>query len=175
MAEYTIKLPHITATEHNSGGAELFSELMAMTGDLWAGPAPDLVVSNKSSRRLRAKVEIIARYFRREFHYDFVQYSIEPDESDDDRACVWFGDNYSREIVGVVCFRMRDEGYGLAWAWFHPYERGKGHLTRCWKYLRTRFGPFQVEPPLSPAMVAFLESRCPEAKDFPHIVPGMAG
>jgi hypothetical protein len=42
--------------------------------------------------------------------------------------------------------------WALQWIWFHPYERRKGHLRNAWPYFLDRFGTFQVEPPLSPAM-----------------------
>ena len=49
--------------------------------------------------------------------------------------------------------------WGLAWVWFHPYERRRRHLSRAWPYFRARFGDFEVERPLSLAMAAFLRKH----------------
>ena len=108
------------------------------------------------------RVERLAQYFRREFRYDFVQWSATNDEPSA-RAFVWVVDHWPHPVgFGACCFRWREwtdapHGWALQWIWLHPYERGKGHLTRVWPYFRETFGDFHVERPLSSAMRAFLE------------------
>jgi len=45
--------------------------------------------------------------------------------------------------------------WSLTWAWLHPYERRKGHLTRAWPILIEMFPNPHMEPPLSEAMERF--------------------
>jgi hypothetical protein len=123
-------------------------------------------VTGQSPISTRRCVEQIARYFRREFRYDFVQYSAEHPKSDT-RAYIWHPQYYAGEqetVIGAAYFCWRewsdaDPGWALAWIWFHPYERRKGRLSSAWDYFRLRFGDFFVEPPLSAAMEAFLRKH----------------
>jgi hypothetical protein len=43
-------------------------------------------VTIRSPKRLRKAVYLCAAYFRREFHYDFVQYGLDGDEDDPDHV-----------------------------------------------------------------------------------------
>lgn len=130
--------------------------------------------------QLRRLVEECARYFRREFRYDFVPYSATemscPDAFTHKTAAYVFthpeccldinkstGDLIRKlRVVGACCFRWRvwtdrPHGYAMQWIWLHPYVRNKGYLKLCWPYFLHRFGEFLVEPPLSPAMRHFVK------------------
>ncbi|WPR75223.1 hypothetical protein [Algoriphagus sp. NG3] len=100
--------------------------------------------------------------FKREFRYDFTQWSKKGPEDQESQGYLFTGDK--GEIVGACAFRKRlqnDNTYrwGLQWIWICPDERGKGHLSKRWKMFRERFGDFHVEPPVSDAMKVFLEKK----------------
>lgn len=101
--------------------------------------------------------------FKREFHYDFVQWkSREGHEDPDVHGYLFTGDK--GEIVGAAAFRNRAEDTGeskwaLQWIWFCPRERRKGHLAKRWAEFRSLFGDFIVEPPVSDAMQGFLKKQ----------------
>lgn len=125
------------------------------------------VVTARSPKLFRQAVEQMAYYFRREFGYDFVQYSSE-EKDDGHRAYLWVLpetlENGKVKAVGACCFRWREwedapASYALQWIWLHPHERRKGRLTQAWPYFQERFGKFIPEPPLSPAMKRFLLKR----------------
>jgi hypothetical protein len=121
-------------------------------------------VRHDSPKRERAAVEQYAKYFRREFQYDFVQYSAD-EEPLADRAFLFVPDpwGWGQRTVGACCFRRREDSGGswfaLAWIWLHPYWRSRGLLSNAWSYFVHRFAPFRVEPPLSPAMQGFLRRK----------------
>ena len=121
-----------------------------------------------SSPKLKKFVYRIAVYFRREFQYDFVQYSEdEPDLTH--RAFLFFsraGDKYYDKdiyrILGGGCFRQRKyqdfpESYALQWIWIHPYMRRKGMLTKAFDEFMNQFEQFRVESPYSVEIKSFLE------------------
>jgi hypothetical protein len=49
--------------------------------------------------------------------------------------------------------------YALQWIWFHPYERGQGHLSRALPYFLARFGPLISEGPFSATFKGFLRKH----------------
>ena len=127
-----------------------------------------LWVNIQSSSKLKKFVYRIAVYFRREFGYDFVQYS----ENEDDlthRAFLFLsraGDKYYdkdiNRILGGGCFRRRQykdcpDSYALQWLWIHPFMRRKGILTKALNEFMNKFEQFKVEAPLSFEMKSFLE------------------
>ena len=126
---------------------------------------PPLCVTTRSPLSLRRAVYQIAKYFRREFRFDFLQYDY-TDEEASARAYLFEAvgnlEAWPRSVmVGACCFRWREwsnvpHGWALQWVWLHPYARGRGILAGHWPYFRQRFGDFHVEGPLSPAMAAFL-------------------
>lgn len=125
-------------------------------------------ITNKSLKQHRMAVYKIARFFRKEFGYDFVQYHYE--EKDDETKSVAFlwvhpeavfsVQDFRVPCIGATCFRWRKweefEGWAMQWIWMHPFYRRKGLLTKAWPKFRKEFGEFKVEPPLSDAMRAFL-------------------
>lgn len=121
-------------------------------------------VHNTSAVPIRRAVATLARYFRREFEYDFVQYQ-EQNEDGPDKCIAWlFVDRRGMEgdvAVGACCFRWREwtdraPCWALQWIWFHPFARGKGTLSQAWPYFVRRFAPFIVEGPFSRAMEGFM-------------------
>jgi hypothetical protein len=139
-------------------------------------PISPTLVTTESPYSLRRCVETLAYYFKRELHFDFSQF--EASESPTDSWYVpyevWaFHDeaidearnlhDEPRRVIGAACFRRRANGHTISWAlqwvWFHPYERRRGHLTRCWQLFLRRYGAFDVERPLSDAMMRFLSKH----------------
>lgn len=152
--EYTIQLPRVPSTLQR---AAIDHET----------PGGLIEVSPRSPLRLRRCVETFARYFRREFRYDFVQYSALEPGAANERAYLWMSRNaYPPFFFGAASFRWRAwkdaaPGFALQWVWLHPYERRRGYLTRAWPAFRAQFGDFHCERPLSPAMAAFLRKLDP--------------
>ena len=127
----------------------------------------------------RLAVEKLGRYFRREFHYDFPPYIATRKSNSERVVFLWLGedyDSYGRKVVayGACGFQPCDypelikEGreWELGWIWFHPYQRGEGHLSSAWDYFQKRFGNFWVQHPLSFGMEEFLKKH-PETLELP--------
>lgn len=96
--------------------------------------------------------------FKREEHYDFIQWSTS--EDDLNAHGFLFADPEGR-IVGACAFRLRCRDgrahrWGLQWVWVSPDHRRSGVLRSRWRGLRERFGDFDVEWPVSDAMKAFV-------------------
>jgi hypothetical protein len=130
------------------------------------------VVGPGSPRKWRVEVERLAYYFRREFGYDFPPYTA--DEADfgsglvKDRVLVFFKATFNRRMEDVLYFygaigvhwrvwADAPASWSIAWVWFHPYERRKGHLTSAWPFLIRTYPDLWVEHPLSKAMEEFLK------------------
>ena len=97
--------------------------------------------------------------FKRELHYDFVQWGSPSGDSDPQVNGFLLTDAIGA-IVGACAFRWRDSPdmpahWGLQWIWLCPGQRRKGHVTRHWSAWRRRFGNFAIEAPVSDAMRAF--------------------
>lgn len=112
-----------------------------------------------SPKWLHTEMYSRALAFKREFHYDFVQWDAVNPRSDVTGQGFLFVDE-EKCIVGACAFRLReDDGkswWGLQWIWFAPAHRRAGLLARRWTALRERFGRFHIEGPVSPAMQRFL-------------------
>ncbi|WP_421445827.1 GNAT family N-acetyltransferase [Agrobacterium tumefaciens] len=113
-------------------------------------------VDADSPKWKRQEVYERSRLFRREFGYDFVQWSV---EHDPDAIGFLFADEEGR-IVGACSFRTQPEWNGrrwrLYWIWLCPSARRSGRLGHQWERFTQRFGIFDIEPPVSEAMKAFL-------------------
>ncbi len=120
------------------------------------------LVSPDSPFALRMGVEMYARYFRKEFGYDFVQFDA---KEEGPYVAYLLSDSNDEYWVGATCFRWREfrdaePGWAMQWVWVHPFARNRGCLSLHWKSLEQLFGKsFHVEPPLSPAMEKFLRRR----------------
>lgn len=129
-----------------------------------------------SPKILLRSVEKLAYYFKREMHFDFVQFEAAETEASRDfvpyEAYAFFEPAYDRveeakptphRVFGACCFRLRGwsdhaPAWSLDWVWMHPYFRHRGHLTRAWTIFEHRYGEnFHVARPFSLAMNSFME------------------
>lgn len=119
--------------------------------------------------QLRKTMFLLARFFKREFSYDGIQYASYYDIEDDDEchAYMWTLDKGKNHediksfAFGGFCFRKRSANrYGLQWIWLHPYLRNRGLLTKHWSSMKEKFGhDFYVEPPYSLPLEKFLNKK----------------
>lgn len=165
---YTIELPHIPESLPPRDEIDNAMRAHAALGINPHQPIyskfPLQAVTARSPITHRRALHRMATYFRREFRYDFIQY--DPSERESDHVGYLFLErNWDDTIVvGGTIFRWREytqekPGWAMAWIWLHPYERHRGRLTAVWPYFRERFGVFDVEGPISPAMQAFLAKQ----------------
>ena len=112
-------------------------------------------VTTGSSRWVHGEIYLRAAAFRREFQYDFVQWSDPKGDADPHVRGYLFIDS-ANVAVGACAFRWReDEGgsfWGMQWIWIAPKYRRAGVLTKHWNTLRQVHGDFYVEPPVSDAV-----------------------
>ncbi len=102
-----------------------------------------------------------AAAFRKEFGYDVIQW---PGSSAVRAPSEWRGHLFAGpggEIAGACAFMhttsIKLEGeWSLQWIWIAPKFRRTGLLEARWPDLLKRYGDFDLEKPLSPAMEAFL-------------------
>ncbi len=119
------------------------------------------LVTSKSPKWKHKEMYLRALAFKREFHYDFVQWQSEKGDRDPFVQGFLFTDTLGA-IVGACSFRTRnramlDGQWKLDWIWICPSERRKGHLTSRWAMFRNRFGDFSLTFPVSEDMKAFLK------------------
>lgn len=123
-------------------------------------PDPELVLADSPAWKHK-EVYIRARAFRREFGYDFTQWKYRRDDDPDVHGYIFA--NVSGAIVGACAFRLRgnapSQRWCLQWIWLCPAARRTGVLRQRWPALRARFADFGIEPPVSPAMEAFVRSQ----------------
>lgn len=158
--DYTIKLPRFVKRRL---GEPFYTNL--------------LLVNSYAAAARKNQVLHFARYFRREFKYDFVQFGGPSENENDFEAWLFFEDRSSYEEIpiGACCFRHRKytdhHHWGLQWIWLHPYFRSQGILKNNFPFFVDRYGSFVPEPPLSKSMEAFASKYCPvkanEMIDFP--------
>ena len=120
------------------------------------------LVTAKSPMALREAAENCCTFFLTEYGYQRQFDRLDADENY--LAYLWGELAQDRVAVyGACCFRLRERrkqrAYALQWIWLHPYARRKGHLSAAWPYFQERFGAFEVEPPHSNDMKAFLAAR----------------
>lgn len=117
-------------------------------------------VDERSAKWKRDLVYRRAFAFKRELGYDFVQWSL--DATHDPEAVGFLFSDDNGRVVGASVFRPQEgemRPWRLAWIWIAPGHRRAGHLDRHWEQFRQRFGEFDIEPPVSTAMQAFLHKR----------------
>lgn len=98
--------------------------------------------------------------FKREFGYDFSQWARNPLDDPEPEGFL-FSDDDGR-VIGAAAFRPQsdaDRPWRLDWVWIAPDHRRQGHLGRQWSLFRQSYGEFDMTPPVSDAMQAFLKSR----------------
>ncbi len=127
-------------------------------------------VTCKSPKYVKNMVYKIAKFFRREFQYDFTQFHLDEKAMDykaylftDYKAYHSISGETGIEVIGACCFRYGkryadvSERWFLQWIWLHPYFRNTGRLKEIWSKFINDFGNnFLPEPPLSHAMQGFL-------------------
>lgn len=128
---------------------------------------PELVTTTSSRWRHR-QIYDRAVMFRREFHYDFVQWQ-SPKGNDDLKVHGFlFNDDTGTfghgAIVGACAFRWQEytdapARWAMQWVWIAPKARRLGILSRRWPEFCARFGDFVLEPPLSEAMRGFADKH----------------
>jgi hypothetical protein len=108
-------------------------------------------------------VEQFGYFFKREFRYD-----IPPFEAGVSGQRNWIFASQRPDpdwrAFGACGFERKflDESHPfwlLEWIWLHPYFRRQGSLKKAWPvFLAELGGPFEVQPPLSKAMLGFLRT-----------------
>ncbi len=141
--------------------------------------APFIVVGPESPLSWRKAVEDLAYYCQNELGFETGFFSA--NEGSDarfqrDRVLVFYRQEIKERqpsprnpkdfinyysFFGAVGVRWRDWGHtpatwSLDWAWVHPYERRRGHLSEAWPFLLRMFPNPHIEHP-SEAMKAFLK------------------
>jgi hypothetical protein len=104
--------------------------------------------------------------------FDFSLYTASELDSDrnlaKDRVLVFARETATQNMERAICFygaigiRWRiwsnaPASWSIVWAWLHPYERRKGHLTKAWPFIMEMFPSPHVEWPLSSSMGNFLK------------------
>ncbi|WP_116826505.1 MULTISPECIES: C2H2-type zinc finger protein [Pseudomonas syringae group] len=110
-----------------------------------------------------------AAAFRREFGYDSIQW---PGGSSTRAPSDWRGHLFAGpggEIAGACAFmhttsRKAEGEWSLQWIWIAPRFRRMGLLETRWADFQQRYGDFDLEKPLSEAMVTFLWKHGSEAQ-----------
>jgi len=140
-----------------------FARAVVQEAGIPAPPPSVAILTERSPLILRRAAEQFARYLKRQFHYDFLQYN-----ANDPCGVVFLWSNGERDnqrrAVGAAHFvsRKMDSGdavWFLSWVWFHPFARRRGHMKAIWPYFRARFGRFCVDAPLSKEMEGFLAAQ----------------
>ncbi len=121
------------------------------------------LVLPESPVMLRRAVQTLAEFARRELGYDASGYTAMAPNPDAE-AWLWAVDDWDDRARAVgFCILVRDEisrgAWEMTWAWFHPFERGRGRLSRAWPFFERRYGRELVVHERSPAMSAFLAGR----------------
>lgn len=128
---------------------------------------PDAVwVDANSPEWMHVAITRRARAFKREFHYDFLQWSDDAHANSGAVAFAFLDDEF--RMIGGCAFRLaggRNFRNKLDWIWFCPSARRQGHLRRAWPRLVDRMGEFDLEPPVSKAMQAFVAAMQPPGND----------
>lgn len=135
--------------------------------------APFIVIGPESPLSYRKAVRAMAADFANSTHYSPAPYDANEAEYEPsyfrDRVLLFRGPHGSDKIrcFGAVGFRWQKyddvpgPGWFMTWAWFHPAEQRKGHLTKAWPYLLQSFPGFIPTFPWSPKMVEFMK-KVPE-------------
>lgn len=121
---------------------------------------PELV-DGKSPFWMHQEVRERAASFRREFHYDFLQWNgSSSKKATPNFQGYLFTDHTGKlptgTIVGACAFAFRQERWSLDWIWVIPSMRRHGVLLNRWPTFLERYGDFDIEHPLSDAMEAFV-------------------
>jgi len=111
-------------------------------------------------------VEQFGKYFRREFKYDFLPYTVSEhckhgDEFSHPYLFIEPNHNLFIHANGACEFHFSKERnkWTLNWVWLHPFARRQGYLSKTWSYFCQLYGDFELEYPLSDVMKTFLTKQ----------------
>jgi hypothetical protein len=175
---YDIRLPHLSTKELRC--QHLNSELI-VNGIAAVESGISTVVDQGSSKRQRQAVDVAFRYFCREFRNQVVPYDRKaltgPDQHRaylwvDKHEYVWHHHKKVYPVIGACCFHLREykgvlppevpaRCYILDWAWFHPYERRRGHFSKALPYFLERFQRLIADDPACLETDALLKANGP--------------
>lgn len=122
-------------------------------------------VKQESPFTHKTALEEIARYFRKEFGYDFRQFvAREPIVESATQAFLILEAECTPHsyALGGFCLRHRQfknspPAWALQWIWLHPYKRGQGIFKLIWPFLTKTYGEnLYIEGPLSKSMQQFV-------------------
>ncbi|GHX59959.1 hypothetical protein VCSRO206_3458 [Vibrio cholerae] len=125
-------------------------------------------VTKSSSFDEKEALEIMARYFKNEMHFDNVQYDAKKHDENTigfmfiENAidiCTDEHDQMPTRCVGGCLFRNVGGTWVLCWVWLHPFLRNQKKLSYQWKRFCDEFGDFAIEAPVSPSMETFLAKQ----------------
>jgi hypothetical protein len=131
---------------------------------------PFSILGPESPLSYRKAARLLAEDFANNAHFSPAPY--EANEAQDywpgyarDRVLLFSKPVDSEKICcfGAVGIRWKkyddlpEAGWFMTWAWFHPSEQRKGHLTTAWPHILRLFPNFIPDPPLTPAMESFLK------------------
>jgi hypothetical protein len=173
---YDIRLPHLSTKELRC--QHLDSELI-VNGIAAIECGISTVVDQGSSKRQRKAIDVAFRYFCREFRNQVVPYDRKaltgPDQHRaylwvDKHEYVWHHHKKVYPVIGACCFHLREykgflppgvpaRCYILDWAWFHPYERRRGHFSKASPYFLARFQRLIADDPTSLETDALLKAN----------------
>jgi hypothetical protein len=171
--EYTKGDPE-SALYHRTAHAEarrLFdpSPNKAFAKRLIQTPYPERVTAT-SPFWMHREVYERACWFRREFHYDFVQWNgtFERKNTSPESHGYLFSDHTSTHspgtIIGACAFWNDRTGWRLSWVWLCPKMRRSGSLAHRWFQFLDTYGDFKIGAPLSDAMFSFVKKHGTEAQ-----------
>ena len=158
--------------------------------DALVGPLPFVVLGPDSPLSYRKAARLLAEDFANGAHFSPAPY--EPREAET------YGHRFLRDRVllfgrptgihrirffGAAGVRWQqfddipEPGWFMTWAWFHPAEQRKGHLTSAWPHIVKLFPGVMPLPPLTDAMLAFLKKTHFDHPLFLHYIstPGRSG
>ncbi|MFL6353351.1 MAG: hypothetical protein ACJ74Z_16085 [Bryobacteraceae bacterium] len=116
---------------------------------------PATPVTRSSPAALKNALEQYARYFRREFRYDFVPYT--KHEHVHENLSAYLLPQRDKRFWAGGCSFWKEEGvWTLTWMWMHPFDRHQGILKAAWPYFEREHGPFRIDSPVSIPMQYFL-------------------
>lgn len=136
----------------------------------------DFIIRHNDPSSLKKTIEVIGGFYKRELGIDYSPYFLSKYIDKNRVAYIWTEDVYQKRthevkviVIGVCVFEWKNYNerpieWELSWVWFHPFERGRGHLSRDWEKLKNLFPGFTVKGPLNVAMESFLKKHDPEMK-----------
>jgi hypothetical protein len=127
--------------------------LKPMLDRIASDPNPELVRSSAPIWFHRQMYER-SLAFKREMGFDGTQWGYERDT--DPTVHGFLMTIEGGAIAGACCFRRDGERWSLFWIWIAPQYRRSGIVSRRWSAFVASFGDFSIEPPISPAMQAFV-------------------